>query len=264
MKFTGKWMKKIVGAEIHSAASAVSLSESSRFFCNGGRMKTLRVLAVLTVLGSIAAYAGPCAPGTLQDYIDLGEGGCDLGVISFTDFFLGPVPSFAIPIDATLVQITPGGTPTRPTLMLTTNQSADAGELRDLLFHFVASGRSLAAASIALNSPTATGDAAVTGILDVCAGGLFLGMQPTDCSGTPSNAIAAATAGDAILRASTGAPLSSFFDVFTDIAIDAGPSGAASLASATVAIATVPEPSAMLLIAAGLALLGASRARRNF
>jgi len=208
------------------------------------------------------AFAGACLPGTLSDYVLLGPTGCTLNQVQFTDFFLGEIIAGATEIDPGLAQITPGGPAYAPTLLLTLNTTANAGEVLQSSFHFTAFSNSLLGAFINLGSPLVTGDGAVTGILDVCAGGHFLGVEPIGCDGLPGTAIAFAIDGDSQLSSRLDfPPFSSFFDIFVDITIDGGTAGFASLDSAGVGVVT-PEPSTLLLLTLPFAGLGYIKLRR--
>ncbi len=220
------------------------------------------VLLASLLLCSASLFAGPCLPGTLQNYIDL-VSPCQAGARSFGGFELGPGAGFATPIDPALILVTPAGTFLAPTLFLTFNSSAGAGVVFESMFRFQAAGINLASALIGLSSPTATGDGAVTGVLDVCPDGSFLGIEPIGCPTSPATAIAFATAVDTQLRDSRNFTFSSFFDVFVDLTIDGGLQGSSTLPSASVTIGSVPEPGTLLLLACGLTVLGALHARRN-
>jgi hypothetical protein len=219
-------------------------------------MRQLVTWALFSLCASVA-YAGPCLPGTLQTYIGLGSTGCEIGAVSAVDFTLDPIAGFATPIDPASVQITPDGTLFNPTFLLTLNLAAGPGDVFSVAFDFSVIG-ALAGSSIALNSASATGDGAVTGILQLCPQPLvgFACLQPT------ANAIAFAVPGDFQLSdtASFGR-IDSFFDVFFELTIDGGTFGTGNLGSSTIGIAAVPEPSALFLIAAGLAAIAVRKAR---
>ena len=221
-------------------------------------MKKFLTAAAFLFLAAMA-YAGPCLPGTLQDYIDLGSAGCTLNNVRFQDFGLGELQFGATEIDPNTIPVTPNTGPAGAALLLMLNRSAGPGVLLESIFRFNAVGE-LRGASIALGNALAAGDGAVTGILDVCADGDFLGLDPIGCSGTPGTAIAFATSFDSSLKDSVFFAPSSFFDVFVDLAIDGGLGGFASLDSAEVTIVT-PEPSTVLLFAAGLFTFYISRMR---
>ena len=222
------------------------------------------LLIVFALVLAVAASAGTmCIPGTLQDYVNLApDVGCTLNGFTFENFELAPVLAGATPIDPTTVQVTPGGG--SPQLLFTLNSSAGPGQIFESFFRFNVVGGAMTGASILLGNPLASGDGAVTGILDVCAGGLFLGIEPIGCeTGISGTAIPFATADLTVPFGAVTLPASNFFDIFVDLTIDGGLSGFASLDSATVAI--TPEPSAMLTMAAGLALftLAGTRRRRS-
>lgn len=213
------------------------------------------------LLFGAAGFGATCLPGNLQSYIALGAGGCELGAVQFSDFTTAPGQNFATPISPQSIQVTPGGTTFLPSLLFTLNSSATSGNVFESFFRFDVSG-TLTSASALLNSPVALGDGAVTGILDVCAGGSFAGNGPVGCSASASTAVAFAINGDSALSGSVNFPATSFFDVFVDLTIDGGSAGSASLPSAAVSIGAVPEPSVALLIAAGLGIMGTLQMRR--
>ena len=210
-----------------------------------------------------ALQAGPCLPGTLNDYTSLDASGCSVSTLQFSAFELVPGIGGATPVDPMLVQVTPGGGSFTPALLLTLNVSATAATIQQLIFRFNVAGPA-AGASVALNSPAATGDGVVTGILDVCAGGSFAGSEPSGCTGSPANAIAFATEGDGQPSGLASFPVNSFFDVFVDLTIDPGLLGTAALPSASVTINAVPEPASWttLILGLGCFAAGIRRARR--
>lgn len=217
---------------------------------------------VISLALSAAAFAGPCLQGSLQSYVDLEPAGCELGAVSFSNFSIVPGLSFASVLDPTLVQVTPGGSSDSPNLLFSLNSSALTGELFQSIFRFNAVGGLLGFPVITLNSPAATGDGVVTGILDVCSGGSFQGDPPVGCT-DPASAVAFYTANGSTPREFVNGTFSSFFDVFVDLTVDGGLQGTAFLPSATVGLSAVPEPSAMILTAMGLAAVGVLRRRRT-
>lgn len=216
-------------------------------------LRSLLPVTFLSVVG-MSLYSAPCLPGSLDEYFALGTTGCSVGSVQFADFMAAPGLPFASPIDPAAIQVSPIGTAFSPALLFTLNSSAELADIQQSFFRFSVTG-GLTGASISLGSPAATGDGAVTGILDVCSGGLFDPTEPTGCSGVPDTAIAFQIAGNGMPFDSRSFPASSFFDIFVDLTVDAGPSGTASLSSATVGFTAVPEPSALFLTAAGLALI---------
>lgn len=230
----------------------------------------LRFVIAMAILTPSAALAAACAPGTLQDYINAGAVGCEIGDLAFAGFELAPVPFGAIPIDPSAVQVTPTATPTTAELIVTLNTTATAGAFFDSFFRFGVSalGTShLFGHGALLADATATGDGVVTLINDVCADGTFLGVEPIACSGTPSTIILFADALDAVPTDAAATPVSTFFDVFADLGIDAGLAGAASLGGGTLRFFTAPvpapEPATAWLVGLGTSLLFAGRRRRR-
>ena len=215
-----------------------------------------------------SAFAGPCIPGTLQDYVNLGSTGCDVSGATFSPFLVLPGQSFAIPIDPSAIAVTPVGGAYNPGLQFGINVSADPGELFESFFRFTVTGQ-LMGASLLLGPGTATGDGQAIAVEELCADGAFGGNEPSGCSGIADTAITFRTESDAFL--SDPKVLSgSFFDVFVDITIDGGLAGTASLDNITTQFdlavtepEPVPEPSTGILLAGGIALLGLLRRRKK-
>jgi hypothetical protein len=67
------------------------------------------VIAIVGILiASTSAFAAPCVMDTLDDYINLGAGGCTIGQFTFKNFaFSGDGSGGAIPISASAVTVTP-------------------------------------------------------------------------------------------------------------------------------------------------------------
>lgn len=225
-------------------------------------MKTLPLCGILAVLSCTTSVGAPCVPGNLQTFINLGATGCQVENVQLSAFTVLDGQPSATPVDPAQVQLTPGGTALNPVLLFTLNRAANAGQLFESFFRFSASGP-LAGASISLTSPAVTGDAAVTAMLDVCANGSFSGGGPFGCPTSPASLIAFAIDQSSLLSDSAGFPRASLFDVLVDLTIDGGQSGSATLNSATVGFAAVPEPSAALLVALGLSAIGVIRVRRR-
>lgn len=222
----------------------------------------LRVTAPLILCGS-TMFGAPCVSGTLQSYINLGVTGCTVGGVDYSAFAIVPGQNGATQINPNSITVTPGGTQYLTMLLLTLNQTANPGTLLESIFRVRTAGL-LTGASVTLGSPVVTGDGAATGILDVCAGGMFAGTAPTGCSATAGSTAAFAIAGgpNQLFDSVAFAP-NSFFDIFFDISVDGGASGSAVLSSATLGVNAAPEPSAILFVAAGIGAIGFLRLRRN-
>lgn len=220
------------------------------------------------LLCSSAAFADPCLPGTLQDYINRGPIGCTLGVALFADFTTVPGQSFATIIDPASVQVTPDGTSGKPALEFTLNADANAGQLLESVFRFDVSALGLSSSTMTLGpSSAATGDGVATATEDICPGGTFTGDQPLGCPNSPASLITfAADFGSSTSDTANFSP-ASFFDIFVDLTVDGGTFGSAHLDSATVQVsaqpAPVPEPASALLLLTTFGWLAAQLVRRN-
>src|SRR5215831_15569422 len=102
-------------------------------------MKTFTIPVALLFAG-FSAFGGPCLPGTLQDYVNLGSSGCQLSNTLIFNFELAPVLSGATPIDPSGIQVTPGGGPAAASLLFTLNSTAGPGEIFESFFRFNATG----------------------------------------------------------------------------------------------------------------------------
>jgi len=225
-------------------------------------MKTFLLSGWFAVLSCTSMFGTPCLPGNLQTYSNLGADGCQVETVQFTNFTLLPGQTIATPVDPAQVQVAPGGTALDPMLSFTLNRSANAGENFESFFRFSASGF-LNAGSIGLTSPRATGDGAVTALLDVCPNGSFSGSVPRGCPNTSASLVVFAIDQSSLLSDSARFAGSRSADVFVDLTVDGGRTGSAMLNSATVGFSTVPEPSAGPLLALGLSAFGALQARRR-
>ena len=226
-------------------------------------MKLLFLTTVILLCGA-SAFAGPCLPGTLQNYITLSSAGCTSGNALFKDFQIASGASFATPIAPSLIAVSPGGLPDMPSLRFTLGKSAAAGDVFESFFHFDVSAPSLLNAAVILDNPSASGDGAVTASLDICPAASFSGGAPLGCPATPATLIALKTATFSTPSDSKDFVATSFFDVFVDLTIDGGLSGSATMDSATVQVTVTPEPASALLINIGCGVLALARLRRNF
>ncbi len=225
-------------------------------------MKQYSILSGVLFLCS-TAFGAACLPGTLQDYVNLGASGCQNGNVLFSSFTSAPGQFGAIPIGLSQVAVLPGGSAFMSNLQFTINQTATSGQLLESFFRFKATGPSLVAATVDINSPLVTGDGVNIASLDICPGAMFSGNSPTGCAASQS-AISLESVGFSMLSDSKTFTASSFFDVFADLTADGGPSGSARFGSASVTINATPEPTTILLVLGGLTTLALSRrVKRN-
>jgi hypothetical protein len=234
------------------------------------RMWIAEILVTFILMSSGAAFAVPCVPGSLDGYVGLGSGGCEIADVNFSAFELPAVLTGATPIGAELVNVTPVTSSGNPGLSFTFLESISAGtdELLELLigFRVAAPGASISGNSAELLGTSVNGDGAITLVEDKCIGGLF-GSPPTGCSGTPLTLIAFDIGIDADLFASSPFAPAQALDVLADLVLDGGVEGSASLAAGGGAqlrfetVNQVPEPASAALLALGLFAFAVSAIR---
>lgn len=196
------------------------------------------------------AFAAACAPGSLQDYIDLGAG-CTIGALTFSDFVELSPPAGATPISPTTITVTPLADSSNAGFVFGVGVVAVAGQFFDAFFGFLVTD-SLVGASLAMDGAAATGDGAVTVVEDLCAGGVFSGLA---CSGDPSTMIVFAVEGDSQTTENSSFPSVALLGVLADIGVDGGVIGTGALETVTLRFETgvttaVPEPPSFVLFAA--------------
>lgn len=222
------------------------------------------VVAVALGLSSVASSAPFCMTGSLDDYLSLGADGCMVGSSTFSNFWTLSPPTTGDPISASSVSVMPVGSSLDPGLTFGLGVSAGANENRQLLLGFVVSGPPFIGASNSISGYSATGDGAVTATENLCIGGTFDPGTLNNCSGSSDALIAAATANFAIPADFRAFAAAASIGVVTNIAVDGGTAGAASLSSVTHQFTAVPEPGTILCCVAGLAALAAKqRCRRR-
>ena len=104
-------------------------------------------------------------------------------------------------------------------------------------------GLSFVSNTLSMSGSSVTPDGAVTAVEDKCGGGTFGGSDPSaPCSGTligPLIVFDIGTIAD-LTETTSDFAMTSFFDVFTEIAVDGGLDGSASLGTVTTEFGFVP------------------------
>ena len=232
------------------------------------------------MLGTLMALALPtltqaapiCVSGSLADFIALGSGGCMVGDALFADFGASVVSPAATPILPEDVIVSPLLSGTSLGLAFSLTSAVGPGEFEDLLIRYELSGLGLLFVSntLSMSGSSVTPDGAVTAVEEKCGGGVFGGSDPsTPCSGTligPLIVFDIGTIAD-LTETTPDFALTSFSDVFTEIAVDGGLSGSASLGTVTnefefAPTQVVPEPTSVLLLGSGMIAVLRRRRRR--
>ena len=222
------------------------------------------VFALLLALSSLG-HAGPilpCAPDTLQNYINnLAFEGCAIGSATFSTFFLSTLSTGATEIDPASLLVNPISDPLSPGFEFRVDRTAAAGELLQSRFGYILTLESAApvTAHLAMTGSFATGDGVTTVVKSLCPGGEFI-VAPDFCESTDSFdslPIETLIVFDIGIEASLSErialqPLAKL-GVITDIVVDGGPSGSAGIGSAINRFTIIPEPGTFWRIPALLA-----------
>jgi hypothetical protein len=229
-------------------------------------MRALFLMTVVILGLPSTGFAAACVPGSLAAYISLGGGGCTIGSATVNDFSIDVFSPAATPIAADDITVTPSDLGSGFRLDFGIDQAAAAGEFYDALVGYSVAALAIGRARLAMDGAAASPDGVVTAVQDLCLGDTFF-SDPTTCFlGTPAGPLIVFEIGfDQELAAELFFSPVSFFDVFTEIGIDGGLGGSASIDGVvsnefTRAVA-VPEPSALLLL--GAAVLSFARRHRR-
>lgn len=216
-------------------------------------MRRLLPLVFIAFAWPASSSAAPlCASATLDVYVALGAGGCEIGGATFSGFSVAASNGGGSQIDADQILVTPFDLG----LDFGLNAAASAGDLTGILIGFNLAASSIGTAALSMTGSSASPDGVVTVVQDICVGGLFSPFPV--CGGSGQTQILADDGFPSpVLDDFDAFPVDSFFDVFVDITIDGGLNGAAAI-DGTVRTAfrqgaSVPEPSSLLLVGAALA-----------
>ena len=215
-------------------------------------MRRLLPLAFVVIAWPASSSAAPlCASATLDVYLALGAGGCEIGGATFSGFSVAASNGGGSQIDADQILVTPFDLG----LDFGLSAAASAGDLTGILIGFNLAASSIGTAALSMTGSSASLDGVVTVVQDICVGDLFTPFP--FCSGPVQTQIVAHDFLGPIGDDFDTFPVDSFFDVFVDITIDGGLSGAAAIdgnvRTAFRQGAAVPEPSSLLLVGAALA-----------
>jgi len=230
-------------------------------------MKQFLLLAVVAFSGSQIAAAAACGTTTLAAYVALGSGGCTIGGDKLYNFQI-LAGSGVTELAGGSVTITPSGSIYAPSIAISMNQSATAGNGIETMFTYDISGPFFEGISSVLSGSTAsTVNDGVTGIVNFCEGGIFGADGVDGCTG-PSNGGLLTFKGfnqvpsiDQLSDMSTFSAVP-FLNVTDDFLLLSG-GGTASGGTITNSFTAVPEPISTALAGLGLALVGVLKVRAN-
>jgi hypothetical protein len=222
-------------------------------------------LAVL-VCGLIpaAAFASPCAPGSLTSFIALSSTGCTIGASQFFNFTNLPLLGGATPIPDSSTFLSPLGVST-PGFRFNVNSDAGFGDILERVIGFSVSSPGLVGGQAFMTGNNVTGDGAITVVDKLCLGAAFGVGQ--FCSAIDGQLVDfdLGILGNQTSESSSFASMTAL-GVIVDIVVDGGTDGHAGLASATTQFtpAAVPESSMLPFVAIGLiAGLAGIRGKRS-
>jgi hypothetical protein len=214
-------------------------------------MKRAILSGVLALLAAVRTIAAPATPGTLTDYIALGSSGATIGSTLFSNFTLLSLQTGATQIPASNVSVTPLNTPGNPGLIFTLNQIASAGEFLELRLSYDVIDTAITGAAVSIEGATTTNDGAVTS--QIIPGGTSL---------DPPALIAFSTLGISEPSANGSFSPVALVTMESDIVVDGGLEGEASLLSTTNSF-VVPEPSSFFYEAVIIMVWLSRRHRRH-
>ncbi len=221
-----------------------------------------RIIFLSAVFAAVAQLspAATCVNGTLGSYIGLGASGCTVGSSTVSDFQMLVGTTGATEISASSVFLSPLISSSKPGITTSVNVTSPTGSIQESLFTYQISGATYIGSTITLSKSSETGDGAVTGLENFCAGGSFGVDGVSGCTGAAG---ALATVDGAQNQDSSIFAAVHLISVTNDLTIDGGSVGSAAGATlldqfSTPSTAT-PEPTCLLFTGVGLALVAVRR-----
>ncbi len=217
--------------------------------------KFLLVIGIVCLMATTASAAPVATVGTLQDYINGGSTGFQIGDKLFYDFTYVPSGVGATPIPATAITVTPITTPGDPGFQFNAGWTAGPGQILDSFIGFqvkvLPGGNAINDVSASMDgfATAPNGVVAVAETIDL--NEKFVGTLLLHANGgtTDSNEL-------------TFAPTLGILGVYKDISVN-GNSGFATVSSVTNQFSEVPVPPSALLLGSGLLGLVGLRFRRR-
>jgi len=208
-------------------------------------MRALTVAVGFAVFPCSVVHATTCQVGSLQAYIDLGGAGCSIEDKTVSGFLDLGVLGGATPILPADIMVTPLPTPGNPGLSFDFGVTASAGGLLESLFAFsvavLPGGMPIEAVGLSLFGSEVAPDGVNTALL-------CLGTTDPACP-TPDPILLFDIGLDSLLTDMRAFPPVATLDLVSDIVVDGGLFGGASLSSATLRfqeVTVVPEPTVWL------------------
>jgi hypothetical protein len=222
-------------------------------------MKQFLLLAVVAFSGSQIAGAAACGPTSLTAYVALGSTGCTIGSDTLYNFQI-LAGTGVTELAGGSVTLAPSGSIYAPSIAISINQSATAGNGIETMFTYDISGPLYTGISSVLSGASeSTMNDGVTGIVNFCEGGSF-GPDGVDGCVQPNSSLLTLDGVQNTDMASFGAV--PFLNVTDDFLLLSG-GGTAFGGTLTNAFTAVPEPVSTALAGFGLALAGILKVRSN-
>ena len=211
-------------------------------------MMGLLFFLVEPTVGSAAPVSPVCAPGTLQQYIDLGVNGCQLGDKFFFNFGYVPFPAFIPNPTPNQILVTPISTALNPGFTFTSNPAWTAVG-PDIAFTVLIQpqGNPIADASLALGVDQVAPNGSVGINERLCLNGTWDRPSFITCSTNNSTTLIVADAAPPVVPVRQAATNIKPPVPMMDVDLRLSVSKNLSLTSFTAQFSEIPEPGTSLL-----------------